>query len=185
MPRGYRQCHCSRSMQERLSILRVSDTASPMVVIANIVLAIITIARADSVRPHHRRDLHQTGSDADADDVGRSRRLQHGSLHRCLPARRTGWRIRVARPLLTEAFGRIISMPLSWHSQRGTSNALHTLLRACETLFGLWLEFMRKHLSTAVALVAADPDGLCHGPASLARARRARRSLLSSSASSS
>ncbi|MBC7314026.1 MAG: glucan ABC transporter ATP-binding protein/ permease, partial [Rhizobium sp.] len=45
--------------------------------------------------------------------------------------------------LLTEAFGRIISMPLSWHHQRGTSNALHTLLRASETLFGLWLEFMR------------------------------------------
>ena len=39
--------------------------------------------------------------------------------------------------LLTEAFGRIISMPLSWHHQRGTSNALHTLLRASETLFGL------------------------------------------------
>jgi ATP-binding cassette, subfamily B, beta-glucan exporter len=59
--------------------------------------------------------------------------------------------------LLTEAFGRIVSMPLSWHSQRGTSNALHTLLRACETLFGLWLEFMRQHLATAVALVLLVP----------------------------
>ncbi|MDI7864835.1 glucan ABC transporter ATP-binding protein/ permease [Rhizobiaceae bacterium n13] len=59
--------------------------------------------------------------------------------------------------LLTEAFGRIISMPLSWHSQRGTSNALHTLLRASETLFGLWLEFMRTHLATAVALVLLVP----------------------------
>lgn len=59
--------------------------------------------------------------------------------------------------LITEAFGRIISMPLSWHSQRGTSNALHTLLRACETLFGLWLEFMRTHLATAVALVLLVP----------------------------
>ncbi|CZT33488.1 glucan ABC transporter ATP-binding protein/ permease [Rhizobium sp. 9140] len=59
--------------------------------------------------------------------------------------------------LITEAFGRIISMPLSWHSQRGTSNALHTLLRACETLFGLWLEFMREHLSTAVALTLLVP----------------------------
>ena len=59
--------------------------------------------------------------------------------------------------LLTEAFGRIISMPLAWHSQRGTSNALHTLLRACETLFGLWLEFMRTHLATAVALVLLVP----------------------------
>lgn len=59
--------------------------------------------------------------------------------------------------LLTEAFSRIISMPLSWHSQRGTSNALHTLLRACETLFSLWLEFMRQHLATAVALVLLVP----------------------------
>lgn len=62
--------------------------------------------------------------------------------------------------LLTEAFGRIISMPLSWHNQRGTSNALHTLLRASETLFGLWLEFMRTHLATAVALVLLVPTAI-------------------------
>lgn len=62
--------------------------------------------------------------------------------------------------LLTEAFGRIISMPLAWHHQRGTSNALHTLLRACESLFGLWLEFMRNHLSTAVALVLLVPTAM-------------------------
>ncbi|MCZ8177870.1 MAG: glucan ABC transporter ATP-binding protein/ permease [Rhizobium sp.] len=59
--------------------------------------------------------------------------------------------------LLTESFEKIISMPLSWHHQRGTSNALHTLLRAGETLFGLWLEFMRTHLSTAVALALLIP----------------------------
>ncbi|HBF32634.1 glucan ABC transporter ATP-binding protein/ permease [Rhizobium sp.] len=62
--------------------------------------------------------------------------------------------------LLTEAFGRIISMPLSWHHQRGTSNALHTLLRASETLFGLWLEFMRTHLATIVALALLIPTAL-------------------------
>jgi ATP-binding cassette, subfamily B, beta-glucan exporter len=59
--------------------------------------------------------------------------------------------------LLTESFAKIISMPLSWHHQRGTSNALHTLLRAGETLFGLWLEFMRTHLATAVALALLIP----------------------------
>ncbi|WP_377277802.1 glucan ABC transporter ATP-binding protein/ permease [Rhizobium sp. R86522] len=59
--------------------------------------------------------------------------------------------------LLTESFGKIISMPLSWHHTRGTSNALHTLLRAGETLFGLWLEFMRTHLATAVALALLIP----------------------------
>ncbi|WP_082760184.1 glucan ABC transporter ATP-binding protein/ permease [Agrobacterium bohemicum] len=62
--------------------------------------------------------------------------------------------------LLTEAFGRIISMPLSWHHQRGTSNALHTLLRASETLFGLWLEFMRTHLATFVALILLIPTAI-------------------------
>jgi ATP-binding cassette subfamily B protein len=62
--------------------------------------------------------------------------------------------------LLTEAFGRIISMPLSWHHKRGTSNALHTLLRAAETLFGLWLEFMRTHLATAVAIALLIPTAI-------------------------
>ncbi len=54
--------------------------------------------------------------------------------------------------VLTNSFSRVISMPLSWHSRRGTSNALHTLLRATEALSSLWLEFMRQHLSTAVAI---------------------------------
>ena len=59
-----------------------------------------------------------------------------------------------------ESFERVISMPLSWHHQRGTSNALHTLLRAVEALFGLWLEFMRQHLTTAVALVLLVPAAI-------------------------
>ena len=62
--------------------------------------------------------------------------------------------------LLTEAFGRIISMPLAWHHQRGTSTALHTLLRASESLFSLWLEFMRTHLATAVAIVLLIPTAI-------------------------
>ena len=62
--------------------------------------------------------------------------------------------------LLTEAFERIVSMPLTWHNRRGTSNALHTLLRASDSLFGLWLEFMRSHLATAVALALLIPTAL-------------------------
>ncbi|TIO08364.1 glucan ABC transporter ATP-binding protein/ permease [Mesorhizobium sp.] len=59
--------------------------------------------------------------------------------------------------VLCQSFERVITMPLAWHHQRGTSNSLHTLLRAVETLFSLWLEFMRQHLSTAVALVLLVP----------------------------
>ncbi|RRI01316.1 glucan ABC transporter ATP-binding protein/ permease [Mesorhizobium tamadayense] len=62
--------------------------------------------------------------------------------------------------VLCESFERVITMPLAWHHQRGTSNSLHTLLRAVETLFSLWLEFMRQHLSTVVALVLLIPTAL-------------------------
>ncbi|MDX8518078.1 glucan ABC transporter ATP-binding protein/ permease [Mesorhizobium dulcispinae] len=62
--------------------------------------------------------------------------------------------------VLCQSFERVITMPLAWHNQRGTSNSLHTLLRAVETLFSLWLEFMRQHLSTAVALALLIPTAL-------------------------
>ncbi len=62
--------------------------------------------------------------------------------------------------VLCQSFERVITMPLAWHHQRGTSNSLHTLLRAVETLFSLWLEFMRVHLATAIALVLLVPTAL-------------------------
>ena len=67
---------------------------------------------------------------------------------------------RLRGDVLCLSFERIINMPLAWHHMRGTSNSLHTLLRAVETLFTLWLEFMRQHLSTAVALMLLVPTAL-------------------------
>lgn len=62
--------------------------------------------------------------------------------------------------VLSQSFEKVITMPLSWHHQRGTSNALHTLLRAVDALFSLWLEFMRLHLATVVALTLLIPTAL-------------------------
>ena len=62
--------------------------------------------------------------------------------------------------VLCDSFERVITMPHSWHHERGTSNTLHTLLRAVDALFSLWLEFMRQHLSTFVALVLLVPTAL-------------------------
>jgi ATP-binding cassette, subfamily B, beta-glucan exporter len=62
--------------------------------------------------------------------------------------------------VLCDSFERVITMPLSWHHERGTSNTLHTLLRAVDALFSLWLEFMRQHLTTVVALVLLVPTAL-------------------------
>ncbi|MCO5147553.1 MAG: glucan ABC transporter ATP-binding protein/ permease [Aquamicrobium sp.] len=62
--------------------------------------------------------------------------------------------------VLADSFEKVVSMPLAWHHRHGTSQSLHTLLRAMETLFSLWLEFMRQHLSTAVALMLLIPTAL-------------------------
>ncbi|WP_156851123.1 glucan ABC transporter ATP-binding protein/ permease [Bartonella refiksaydamii] len=59
--------------------------------------------------------------------------------------------------VLAESFERIIAMPLMWHQQRGTSNSLHTLLRAVDSMSTIWLDFMRQHLSTLVALFILIP----------------------------
>lgn len=62
--------------------------------------------------------------------------------------------------VMAASFEKVITMPLAWHHKHGTSTSLHTLLRALETLFALWLEFMRQHLSTAVALLFLVPTAL-------------------------
>ncbi|GHC75010.1 glucan ABC transporter ATP-binding protein/ permease [Limoniibacter endophyticus] len=62
--------------------------------------------------------------------------------------------------VLTESYERVVSMPLSWHQQNGTSYSLQTLLRAVDALQGLWLDFMRTHLSTIVALALLIPTAL-------------------------
>ncbi|KGF70806.1 cyclic beta-1,2-glucan ABC transporter [Hoeflea sp. BAL378] len=62
--------------------------------------------------------------------------------------------------VLTESFEQVMSMPMAWHHRQGTSQVLHTLLRAIETLFTLWLGFMRQHLATVVTLVLLVPTAL-------------------------
>ncbi|MBX3596085.1 MAG: glucan ABC transporter ATP-binding protein/ permease [Rhizobiaceae bacterium] len=62
--------------------------------------------------------------------------------------------------VLVRSYERVIAMPLSWHMSRGTSNSLHTLVRAVDSLQALWLEFLRTQLGTAVTLVLLVPTAL-------------------------
>lgn len=127
-----------------------------MVVLANIVLAVITIA--EPVLFGRIIDAISSGGEVTAILMLWAGFGVFNTVAYVLVAREADRLAHGRRAsLLTEAFGRIISMPLAWHHQRGTSNALHTLLRASETLFGLWLEFMRTHLATAVALLLLIP----------------------------
>jgi ATP-binding cassette subfamily B protein len=130
-----------------------------IVVIANVILAAISIA--EPILFGRIIDAISSGSDATGILMIWAAFGVFNTIAYVLVAREADRLAHGRRAtLLTEAFGRIISMPLSWHQQRGTSNALHTLLRASETLFGLWLEFMRTHLATAVALLLLIPTAI-------------------------
>jgi ATP-binding cassette, subfamily B, beta-glucan exporter len=142
-----------------LKYLGSSRIRVSLVVVANIVLAIITIA--EPILFGRIIDAISGGGDVTPILILWGGFGVFNTVAYVLVAREADRLAHGRRAtLLTEAFGRIISMPLSWHHQRGTSNALHTLLRASETLFGLWLEFMRTHLATAVALVLLVPTAL-------------------------
>lgn len=62
--------------------------------------------------------------------------------------------------LLLHSFTKVISMPLAWHQKKGVSSSLHTMLRACDSMSSIWLDFMRQHLSTAVALIILIPTAM-------------------------
>ncbi|MGE6741066.1 glucan ABC transporter ATP-binding protein/ permease [Allorhizobium pseudoryzae] len=142
-----------------LKYLSSSPVRVTMVVIANIVLAVITIA--EPILFGRIIDALSDGGDVTPILILWGGFGVFNTIAYVLVAREADRLAHGRRAtLLTEAFGRIISMPLAWHHQRGTSNALHTLLRASETLFGLWLEFMRTHLATIVALSMLLPTAL-------------------------
>ncbi|WP_165216894.1 glucan ABC transporter ATP-binding protein/ permease [Affinirhizobium pseudoryzae] len=142
-----------------LKYLSSSPVRVTMVVIANIVLAVITIA--EPILFGRIIDALSDGGDVTPILILWGGFGVFNTIAYVLVAREADRLAHGRRAtLLTEAFSRIISMPLAWHHQRGTSNALHTLLRASETLFGLWLEFMRTHLATIVALSMLLPTAL-------------------------
>jgi glucan exporter ATP-binding protein len=66
--------------------------------------------------------------------------------------------------VLSESFERIISMPVRWHERHGASQLIQILVRGCESQFNLWLEFMRIHLSTLVAVILLVPTALSVDP---------------------
>ncbi|CBI76588.1 ABC transporter, ATP-binding protein [Bartonella clarridgeiae 73] len=139
-----------------LSYLNKEKNASILICSANVILAIITI-----VEPI----LFGQVIDAIADKSGIISTLTiwvgfgiFNIIAYVLVARsadRLAHRRRLT--VLTESFERIIAMPLVWHQQRGTSNTLHILLRAIDSMSTIWLDFMRQHLSTLVALFVLVP----------------------------
>jgi len=148
-----------KTYQRALSYLWVEKHASISICIANIVLAVIAIAEPI---------LFGRVIDAIAEktDVFATLAIWMGfgifNIIAYVLVARVADRLTHRRRLavMTRSFEEIITMPLSRHQQRGTSNALHTLIRAKDSLTAIWLEFMRQHLSTFVALIVLIPTAV-------------------------
>jgi glucan exporter ATP-binding protein len=65
---------------------------------------------------------------------------------------------------LSQAFERAITLPVSYHAERGSGSVVRTLLAGTDALFGLWLTFMREHLAAVVSIGFLIPTAIAMQP---------------------
>lgn len=65
---------------------------------------------------------------------------------------------------LSQAFERAITLPVSFHAERGSGSVVRTLLAGTDALFGLWLTFMREHLAAVVSIGFLIPTAITMQP---------------------
>ena len=65
---------------------------------------------------------------------------------------------------LSQAFERAITLPVSFHAERGSGSVVRTLLAGTDALFGLWLTFMREHLAAVVSIGFLIPTAIAMQP---------------------
>lgn len=58
---------------------------------------------------------------------------------------------------MDEAFERAITLPISYHSERGTGSVIRTIVAGADALFGTWLSFMREQVTALVTIVLVLP----------------------------
>jgi ATP-binding cassette subfamily B protein len=61
---------------------------------------------------------------------------------------------------MTAAFDRAITLPISYHAERGAGRVVRTMLAGTDALFALWLTFLREHLAAIVSIVLLIPTAL-------------------------
>jgi ATP-binding cassette subfamily B protein len=65
---------------------------------------------------------------------------------------------------LAKAFERAITLPVSYHAERGSGSVVRTLLAGSDALFGLWLTFLREHLAAVVSIGFLIPTAISMQP---------------------
>jgi ATP-binding cassette subfamily B protein len=55
------------------------------------------------------------------------------------------------------AFERAITLPISYHAERGSGRVVRIMLAGTDQLFALWLSFLREHLTAIIGIVLLIP----------------------------
>ncbi len=58
---------------------------------------------------------------------------------------------------MSSAFERAITLPISYHAERGSGRVVRIMLAGTDQLFALWLAFLREHLTAIVGIVLLVP----------------------------
>lgn len=58
---------------------------------------------------------------------------------------------------MSRAFERAITLPISYHAERGSGRVVRIMLAGTDQLFALWLSFLREHLTAIVGVILLIP----------------------------
>lgn len=61
---------------------------------------------------------------------------------------------------MAQAFERSISLPISFHAERGSGAVVRTILAGTDCLFGSWLTFMREQVAAFVSILLLVPTAI-------------------------
>ncbi|MDX2265725.1 MAG: glucan ABC transporter ATP-binding protein/ permease [Hyphomicrobiales bacterium] len=65
---------------------------------------------------------------------------------------------------MSRAFDRAITLPISYHADRGSARVVRNMLAGADALFALWLTFLRDHLAAIVSLLFLVPTAIALDP---------------------
>jgi len=58
------------------------------------------------------------------------------------------------------AFERAITLPIGWHAEKGSGAVVRTILSGTDSLFWLWLSFLREQLTAIVGIILLIPTAI-------------------------
>jgi glucan exporter ATP-binding protein len=61
---------------------------------------------------------------------------------------------------MSRAFERAITLPISYHAERGSGRVVRIMLAGTDQLFALWLSFLREHLTAIIGIILLVPAAL-------------------------